>query len=652
MATRKRSADNASPVVQGSLFEEDYLERSLGNIVRDPDYALTELVANAWDAGATRVDITIPEGEGGELIVEDNGCGMTYEEFKKRWMTLGYNRLKHQGKKVEFPPGVEGLHRNAWGRNGVGRHGMLCFGHSYEVITRKADTESHFLLEASSGTHPFVIKKEGRKDAKGHGTILKTNAIKNLPTEDRIRATLSARFVHDPQFVVAVNNISLSLEALPGADNPVFLEVQGLGKIEVQLIDTLKTARTKQKQGFTFWVDNRLVGEPSWSLDAHTPIDGRTTFGKRYTVLVKLGDSYPPIEKDWSGFQKGEHRNALYKALNDYIIIEYQKVSKERIDDTRREAVLPHAAQLKELSRPGRAEIASFVERVLEAEPTIKPESLATAIEAVIKLHQSKSGQRLLQRLSNLTDEDLTLLDKILEEWSVQDAYAVLDEIDRRLAIIKAIEVLSARSDVDELHTLHPLVADSRWVFGPEYDTSEYASNVSLKNAVNKVFSVETKPEHYERWRKRMDLFLKADATLSANAIGEYEDDTSLMKVRKVLLIELKRGDSTIGQKEMTQATTYIQDIRNTGCIEFDFFTTGFVVGHKLDPRAALEFDMGDYAKVRGVTYATLVTSAQRRLFKLREKLEERYSVNASDSRSTKMDELLSQVDMDFSKAS
>jgi hypothetical protein len=37
----------------GSLFEEDYLVRTLGRIAHDPEVALTELVANAWDAGAS-----------------------------------------------------------------------------------------------------------------------------------------------------------------------------------------------------------------------------------------------------------------------------------------------------------------------------------------------------------------------------------------------------------------------------------------------------------------------------------------------------------------------------------------------------------------------------------------------------------------------
>ena len=38
MATPKK-------IIQGSLFEDDYLVKSLGNIVRDAEYALTELVA-------------------------------------------------------------------------------------------------------------------------------------------------------------------------------------------------------------------------------------------------------------------------------------------------------------------------------------------------------------------------------------------------------------------------------------------------------------------------------------------------------------------------------------------------------------------------------------------------------------------------------
>ena len=87
----------STPIIQGSLFEEDYLVRTLGELSHKADVALTELVANAWDAGASRVEITIPDKHDEMLIVQDNGTGLIKDEFYTRWMKLGYNRLKHQG---------------------------------------------------------------------------------------------------------------------------------------------------------------------------------------------------------------------------------------------------------------------------------------------------------------------------------------------------------------------------------------------------------------------------------------------------------------------------------------------------------------------------------------------------------------------------
>lgn len=44
-------------------FEDDYIFRNNRMITSSPDIALTELVANAWDAGALHVDITLPTDE-------------------------------------------------------------------------------------------------------------------------------------------------------------------------------------------------------------------------------------------------------------------------------------------------------------------------------------------------------------------------------------------------------------------------------------------------------------------------------------------------------------------------------------------------------------------------------------------------------------
>lgn len=80
---------NEAPMIQGALFAKAFLRRALGSLTTDPQIALTELVANAWDAAASKVSIVIPVEEGGILSIEDDGTGMTREQFLNRWMTLG-----------------------------------------------------------------------------------------------------------------------------------------------------------------------------------------------------------------------------------------------------------------------------------------------------------------------------------------------------------------------------------------------------------------------------------------------------------------------------------------------------------------------------------------------------------------------------------
>ncbi len=639
-------------IVQGSLFEDDYLVKSLGNIVRDAEYALTELVANAWDAGARKVNIDVPPNQGGLIRVTDNGVGMTTDEFKQRWMKLGYNRQKHQGLDVEFPTGAEGGKRRAYGRNGIGRHGMFCFADKYLVSTKNAGIHSEFVIELSSGEHPFIISSEKSRKGEGCGTTIETEVVRNLPDSDLIRETISARFIHDPRFVVSVNDIALSLASHPGANDPVKLPVPDCGEVEIVLVDTQKSARTKQKQGFAFWVQNRLVGEPSWTLGNYAPIDARTTFGRRFTILVRCDCMDSELEADWSGFKKGARRNAFFKALNDFALAKYHEFSKEKVNETKRHAFEDNLSSIRPLSGAARIEVASFVEAVVEREPTIKPESLSTAVQAVINLQQTKSGQRLLEKLSALPSDDIEALDKLLSDWSAQDALTVLEEIDHRIATVRAIEILAGKKKTDELHTLHPLVTEARWLFGAEFETNEYASNLSLKNAVNTAFKVQSKSEDYPNWRKRPDLLMLADSTISAVALEEIDSVDGLAGIRKVLLLELKKGDSKIGREELNQAEAYVDAIRNSGCITGTFFTQSFVLGSRVDLNVTLEKTLAvngvQHAAIKGVCYSTLTQTASKRLFKLKERLEDRYTAVSQGTQSKVLDELLSQQVMNL----
>src|ERR1043165_4377496 len=430
------SENNARPI-QGTLFEEDFLVRSLGSIAHSADVALTELVANAWDAGASEVRITIPSDYNLDLVVEDDGCGMTPEQFRKRWMTLGYDRTKHQGRKADFPPERQDWRRMAFGRNGVGRHGLLCFADYYEVETCRDGEARRFIVATSSGDEPFVLRSESSSERKDHGTKLRARLERNLASADRIREVLAARFLHDPKFTVLVNERSVPLTELPGLVEQTTIEINDKIALHVTFIDSTEVARTIKHQGVAFWIGGRLVGEPSWTWCKRVFVDGRTHFAKRYTVVVKSDALFDEALPDWSDFKKSEVMDVVFEEVEPYVRGMFQKVSSERIQETKEAVFRDNIEQLQALSPRARYEVSEFVEELSKEQPTMQPETISVAVQAMINLEQSHSGSSLLEKLAKLSDEDIEGLDRLLSEWTVRDALTVLDEIDRRLATIQ-----------------------------------------------------------------------------------------------------------------------------------------------------------------------------------------------------------------------
>ena len=70
------------------------------------------MIKNSYDADATQVTIKFSPDEGW-IEVNDNGHGMTFDEFKKFWMRIGTTHKKDSRSK--------NLGRQLTGSKGVGR---------------------------------------------------------------------------------------------------------------------------------------------------------------------------------------------------------------------------------------------------------------------------------------------------------------------------------------------------------------------------------------------------------------------------------------------------------------------------------------------------------------------------------------------------
>jgi hypothetical protein len=612
-----------------SLFEDDYITRSLGSIVNQPDIALTELVANAWDAGASHVSICIPENNNQILSIEDDGVGMTEEEFQNRWMKLRYDRVKSQGHNVVFPPGITGK-RTAFGRNGVGRHGLFCFGEEYKVITSKDGKKSTFVVKSNVEQNPIAVTQKTEEASDNHGTRLEVVVEKNLPKADNIREIISARFLHDPQFEIEVNRVKLDLDNLSGGADPAELDVEGTGiHLTAYFIDTTKSSRKSVFQGIAFWQSNRLVGEPNWTLGKNIILDGRTALAKRYTFIIKTDDMTELVKEDWSGFKKADEVDKVYDVVEKYIDECLSNVSTATIQTITENLDPTVKKSLDNVNPLMRRKVEEVIKDLVISSPKIKQESVNVAVKALVNVENSKNGKAFLEKLSKMSPYDIDGLNELLDKWTIGDALEVLNEIDRRLAIIQAIRKLAGDNTTNELHVLHPMIAESRWLFGPEYESSEYIFNRQMKTATAAIFGEDKFQRIDINEKKRPDLICMPNSTIGVTGLEDIPDETGLVKVRHLLLIELKKGAFKITREERNQTQGYIEDLAKSTVLGGNCRVTGFVVGDSISDNVAnvttVECDKVVLGTLYTTTYSQLVDTAEKRMFGLRKVLADRY---------------------------
>lgn len=108
-----------------------HILRLLGDqLVGHDRLAIFELVKNAYDADAEIVSVTV-DLPASKIVVRDNGCGMTRDVIKTRWLDIGTDSKR--GHKRERS---KKYLRMPLGEKGVGRLAVQKLGRNFRMITR------------------------------------------------------------------------------------------------------------------------------------------------------------------------------------------------------------------------------------------------------------------------------------------------------------------------------------------------------------------------------------------------------------------------------------------------------------------------------------------------------------------------------------
>ena len=112
-------------------------------LITEAHTAIFELVKNAYDANAARVDIVFQNVNAGnrtnrgKILIIDDGHGMSYEDIKSKWLFVGYSKKREQdADKGDFRNTVASVNRVMAGSKGIGRFSADRLGGKLNLYTK------------------------------------------------------------------------------------------------------------------------------------------------------------------------------------------------------------------------------------------------------------------------------------------------------------------------------------------------------------------------------------------------------------------------------------------------------------------------------------------------------------------------------------
>lgn len=424
---------------------------------------LSELVANAWDADANQVKISIDPS--GRIVVEDDGYGMTLNDINERFLKVGYRRRVNS---ASSPKG-----RAVMGRKGIGKLSSFSIANIVEVHTvrgaernalrmNRARIEEEIKEEGSGEYHPEDI--EPQIDKIEHGTrIVLRNLDKNVSwTAPHLRRRLARRFsVIGPanEFHVVVNESEVT-----SSDRDFYNKLEFLWHFGKQT-DAMQVGNLKQRR----------------ELDANVDVTGNDrNLPERHEVWGWIGtvdrpDSLDEVNNSIVLLARGKlvHENLLpqFKEAGMYAQYVVGEINADFLDDDGPDIVTSNRQSVKE-DDPRYGAVCEFVQATLKKikndwtglrqEEGKKRALTYPSVERWynrLGMDGKRTAERLFARIESLMLPDLEAKKELyrstmlaFEKLALHDMLSVLDSIESQAEFETLSRVMVGVEEVEAFH--------------------------------------------------------------------------------------------------------------------------------------------------------------------------------------------------------
>ncbi|MEV7738335.1 ATP-binding protein [Streptomyces sp. NPDC088921] len=560
---------------------------------------IAELVSNAWDAGATLVDIRIPTGtfsDQSTIVITDNGDGMSDSEIREGYLVVGRDRRAAEESDERKNPPI----RKYMGRKGIGKFSGFGIARRIEVESCKQGLVSRFIMDfdqlekAAQRREISFEALPATGNVKSDGSRITLSAIQKYRNRSvsitGLRRSLARRFsVVDSDFVVSINGIPLTpderdlrrLVAKDRSGNPYLWEVSeeiqpGSGWLVEGWLGTLKQTDSSVDgipRGVVVMARGKLVQEPFFF---------EVNPAQQYALAYLVGEIHAEFVDDAED-TVATARNGLVwdneanEALRAWGQRKIHQVTREwatrRKEDNiealeRNSLYMRFKTEAKKASNTRSTKAADkLIRDLIQRNPDETPDDIAKVVEWSIDYLEYDAFWELAQEVREADISDPTKLVSLFREWEIVEAKEMSRVTEGRIETIRKLQGLIAENAL-EVPTLHNFLREFPWVLDPRWNLVD--DEVYFSTLLREQFP-ESSTELEED--KRIDF------------LCVRESDS-------LVVVEIKRPQSVASTKALEQIERYVNflryQIRTATDPEYSFHK---VIGYLLCGRVASGFE-------------------------------------------------------------
>lgn len=534
-----------------------------------------ELVANAWDANATKVEITIPKTpitDRSKIIIKDNGIGMSDRDLREKYLIVGRDRRESEN--MEQTPAPH--KRRIMGRKGIGKFSAFGIAKKIEIESVRKGRASRFLMDYDKMHESAPRRRAEFPSLKptgnvSQGTTITLRRITKFRTRPiplaSLRRGLARRFSvigKQQKFEVIINDDPISVEErdlqrllAKDADGKPYLweydEVEIKPKTGLTVtgwVGALKRTKSRTKsdddgveRGISILARGKMVQEPFWF---------EANVGQQYALAYLVGELHAEFVDNKDEDTIGTSRNVLVwdtdanAKLKEWGRQQMEKIAREWSEKRQEDKV----RKLKEndlyRSFEKRAEeignqrawplADKLVRQAISNNPTADIDELEPIIQTSLDFLRFDAFWEIAQALADSNVEDVEKLLSLFKEWEIVEAKEMARVTEGRIETIKKLEYLIKKNAL-EVPTLHNFLKEFPWVIDPRWTL--VADEVYYSNLLKE----EYPDDELDEKDGRIDFLCVSE---SGNLV----------------VVEIKRPNKKASKKELDQINEYVLFLR------------------------------------------------------------------------------------------